>query len=77
MNVAQCKIISSDPRLGQRFRSSNHIMRPPLTFKGDVVAQNIDDLHSDNNKLGMQTNLKYRPLQGGQILRFQINPCAQ
>jgi len=52
-------------------------MRPPLTFKGDVVAQNIDDLHSDNNKLGMQTNLKYRPLQGGQILRFQINPCAQ
>jgi hypothetical protein len=30
---------------------------PWQNFKGEVVAQNIDDLHSDNNKLGMQTSL--------------------
>jgi hypothetical protein len=29
-------------------------------FKGEVVAQNVDDLHSDNNKLGMQTSLTER-----------------
>jgi hypothetical protein len=30
---------------------------PWQNFKGQVVAQNIDDLHSDNNKLGRQTSL--------------------
>jgi len=30
---------------------------PWQNFKGEVVAQNIDDLHGDNNKLGMQTSL--------------------
>jgi hypothetical protein len=29
---------------------------PWQNFKGDVVAQNVDDLHSDNNKLSMQTS---------------------
>src|ERR1700692_1718331 len=26
---------------------------PWQNFKGEVIAQNVDDLHSDNNKLGM------------------------
>jgi hypothetical protein len=33
---------------------------PWQNFKGEVVAQNADDLHSDNNKLGMQTSLTER-----------------
>jgi hypothetical protein len=33
---------------------------PWQNFKGDVVATNVDDLHSDNNKLGMQTSLTER-----------------
>jgi hypothetical protein len=33
---------------------------PWQTFKGEIVAQNIDDLHSDNNKLGSQTSLTER-----------------
>jgi hypothetical protein len=33
---------------------------PWQNSKGDVVAQNIDDLHSDSNKLGMQTSLTER-----------------
>ena len=33
---------------------------PWQNFKGDVVAQNVDDLHSDNNKLGMPTSLTER-----------------
>jgi hypothetical protein len=33
---------------------------PWQNFKGEVVAQNVDDLHSDNNKLGMQTSLTER-----------------
>ena len=33
---------------------------PWQNFKGDVVAQNVDDLHSDNNKLSMQTSLTER-----------------
>ena len=33
-------------------------------FKGEIVAQNTDDLHSDNNKLGMNTSLSER----GQII---------
>jgi hypothetical protein len=30
---------------------------PWQNFKDEVVAQNVDDLHSDNNKLGAQTSL--------------------
>jgi hypothetical protein len=33
---------------------------PWQNFKGEVVAQNVDDLHSDNNKLGMNTSLTER-----------------
>src|SRR5438067_2651037 len=33
---------------------------PWQNFKGDVIAQNVDDLHSDNNKLTMQTILTER-----------------
>jgi hypothetical protein len=33
---------------------------PWQNFKGEVVAQNADDLHSDNNKLGMPTSLTER-----------------
>jgi len=33
---------------------------PWQNFKGEVVAQNVDDLHSDNNKLGMQNSLTER-----------------
>ena len=33
---------------------------PWQNFKGDVVAQNVDDLHGDNNKLGMPTSLTER-----------------
>src|SRR5262245_33514277 len=33
---------------------------PWQNFKGEVVAQNIDDLHSDNNKLSTQTSLTER-----------------
>jgi hypothetical protein len=33
---------------------------PWQNFKGEIVAQNVDDLHSDNNKLGSQTSLTER-----------------
>jgi hypothetical protein len=33
---------------------------PWQNFKGEVVAQNVDDLHSDNNKLTSQTSLTER-----------------
>jgi hypothetical protein len=33
---------------------------PWQNFKGEVVAQNVEDLHSDNNKLGTQTSLTER-----------------
>src|SRR6476619_8052068 len=33
---------------------------PWQNFKGEIVAQNVDDLHGDNNKLGMQTSLTER-----------------
>ena len=33
---------------------------PWQNFKSEVVAQNVDDLHSDNNKLGMQASLTER-----------------
>lgn len=37
---------------------------PWQNFKGDVVATSVDDLHSDNNKLGFNTSLSER----GQII---------
>jgi hypothetical protein len=33
---------------------------PWQNFKSEVVAQSVDDLHSDNNKLSMQTSLTER-----------------
>ena len=33
---------------------------PWQNFKGEIVAQSVDDLHSDNNKLGSQTSLTER-----------------
>src|SRR5262249_3964774 len=42
------------PAVNARDRIGNG---PWQNFKDEVVAQNIDDLHSDNNKLGMQTSL--------------------
>jgi hypothetical protein len=33
---------------------------PWQNFKGEVVATNVDDLHSDNNKLSSQTSLTER-----------------
>lgn len=35
---------------------------PWQNFKGDVIAQSVDDLHSDNNKIGLQTSLTERGL---------------
>src|SRR5436305_3304267 len=35
---------------------------PWKNFKGDVVAASVDDLHSDNNKLGIATSLSERGL---------------
>src|ERR1043165_5850157 len=35
---------------------------PWKNFKGDVVATSVDDLHSDNNKLGITTSLSERGL---------------
>jgi hypothetical protein len=33
---------------------------PWQNFKGEIVTQSVDDLHSDNNKLNMQTLLMER-----------------
>jgi hypothetical protein len=33
---------------------------PWQNFKGEAVAQSVDDLHGENNKLGMQTSLTER-----------------
>jgi hypothetical protein len=33
---------------------------PWQNFKGEVIAQNVDDLHGDNNKLGIQASLTER-----------------
>ena len=42
------------PAVNARDRIGNG---PWQNFKGEVVAQNVDDLHGDNNKLTMQTSL--------------------
>ena len=44
---------------------------PWQNFKGEVVAQNVDDLHSDKNKLAMQTSLTER---GNMIPGFGFTP---
>ena len=49
------------PAVNARDRIGNG---PWQNFKGEVVAQNVNDLHSDNNKLGMSTSLTER----GQII---------
>jgi collagenase NC10/endostatin len=49
------------PTVNARDRIGNG---PWQNFKGEIVAQNLDDLHSDNNKLGMSTSLSER----GQII---------
>jgi hypothetical protein len=49
------------PAVNARDRIGNG---PWQNFKGQVVAASVDDLHSDNNKLGMQTSLTGR----GQII---------
>src|SRR4029450_14163849 len=49
------------PAVNARDRVGNG---PWQNFKGEIVAQNIDELHSDNNKLGMNTSLSER----GQII---------
>jgi hypothetical protein len=46
---------------GQAVNARDRIGKGPWqNFKGEVVAQNVDDLHGDNNKLGMQTSLTER-----------------
>src|SRR5258705_2314819 len=45
------------PAVNARDRIGNG---PWQNFKGEVVAQNVDDLHSDANKLGMQASLTER-----------------
>ena len=45
------------PAINARERIGNG---PWQNFKGEVVAQNVDDLHSDNNKLGPLTSVTER-----------------
>ena len=49
--------VDGKPAINARDRIGNG---PWQNFKGEVVAQNVDDLHSDNNKLGMNTSLSER-----------------
>ena len=49
--VGDAKAVNARDRIGRG---------PWQNFKGEVVAQSVDDLHSDNNKLGMQTSLTER-----------------
>src|SRR6266511_5873082 len=45
----------------QAINARDRIGRGPWqNFKGEVIAQNVDDLHGDNNKLGAQTSLTER-----------------
>src|ERR671923_2750803 len=45
----------------QAVNARDRIGRGPWqNFKGDVVAQNVDELHGDNNKLGMPISLTER-----------------
>ena len=49
--VGDAKAVNARDRIGRG---------PWQNFKGEVVAQGVDDLHSDNNKLGTQTSLTER-----------------
>ena len=49
--VGDTKAVAARDRIGRG---------PWQNFKGEVIAQNVDDLHSDNNKLGAQTSLTER-----------------
>jgi hypothetical protein len=49
--------VDGKPAVNARERIGNG---PWQNFKGEIVAQNVDDLHSDNNKLGMNTSLSER-----------------
>lgn len=49
--------VEAKPAVNARDRIGNG---PWQNFKGDIVAQNVDDLHSDNNKLSMSTSLSER-----------------
>jgi hypothetical protein len=45
----------------QAVNARDRIGRGPWqNFKGEIIAQNVDDLHSDNNKLTQQTALSER-----------------
>jgi hypothetical protein len=45
----------------QAVNARDRIGRGPwVNFKGEAIAQNVDDLHSANNKLGAQTSLTER-----------------
>ena len=45
----------------QAVNARDRIGRGPWqNFKGEAVAQNVDELHGDNNKLGMQSSLTER-----------------
>jgi hypothetical protein len=46
---------------GEAVNARDRIGRGPWqNFKGEAIAQNVDDLHGDNNKLGMQNSLTER-----------------
>src|SRR3954467_14547079 len=47
------------PAVNARDRIGNG---PWKNFKGEVVATNVDDLHAQNNKLGVMTSLSERGL---------------
>jgi hypothetical protein len=49
--VGGAQAVNARDRIGQG---------PWQNFKGEAVAQNVDELHGDNNKLGMQTSLTER-----------------
>src|SRR5437762_8377363 len=53
--------VDGKPAVNARDRIGNG---PWQNFKGDIVAQSLDDLHSDNNKLGMNVSLTER----GQVI---------
>jgi hypothetical protein len=59
---ASVKLINARDRIGKG---------PWQNFKGDVVAQNVDDLHGPGNKLGLDTALTER---GTKVSGFGMTP---
>jgi hypothetical protein len=47
---------------------------PWQNFKGEVIAQNVDDLHGDANKLGIQTSLTER--RGTMVAGVDYTPTS-